>query len=111
MKIIRVVDIRGDQWFRTEATGWDKNIEKVKDRHKLNPGGKETYTEPTIKIRSEKFKRKRKTVMQFSQEERYIQTFSSLTHAATVTGVAVNLISRCCRGLQKKAGGYLWQLG
>ena len=37
------------------------------------------------------------------------EVFNSISEAATITGILRQNISKCCRGVQKSAGGYVWK--
>lgn len=37
------------------------------------------------------------------------KVYTSVTEASKLTGINACCISRCCRGLQKKSGGYHWK--
>jgi hypothetical protein len=48
-------------------------------------------------------------VEQYSLTGKLLQTFQSLTHAQTTTGVELHNISEACRGNSKTAGGFIWK--
>lgn len=51
----------------------------------------------------------KKAVVQYSKSGEFMSLFDSLCEAEKVTGIQKNHISRCCRGIQITAGGYLWK--
>ncbi len=108
MTIIKVLDSQGTLWFRTEETEWYKNEDTVEEKHILKINDKKIPDKEKPKVNPGRYAHVRKTVLQFSLEEKYLGTFESLTQAAKKTGIPVNSISRTCRNLQQKGGGFLW---
>ena len=53
---------------------------------------------------------KSKPVLQFNLEGILIKEYSSIRHASNVTNVDASTISRCTKGTQKTAGGFIWTL-
>lgn len=60
----------------------------------------------SYKVLGEKHKIK---VKQFTVDERYVKTHSSVTDAAKSIGVSVSSISACLNGHHKTAGGFIWR--
>ena len=52
---------------------------------------------------------KAKKVDMFDNKLNYIKTFPTMIEAALETGICRSNISRCCRGMSKTAGGYVWR--
>lgn len=48
-------------------------------------------------------------VIQYGLDGRLICDYDAIITASRVTGVKHGLISACCRGAQKTAGGYIWK--
>ena len=53
--------------------------------------------------------RGRKKVEQYTLDNIFIQSFSSMQEASRITGVRADTISAVCRGKQKSSGGFLWR--
>jgi len=52
---------------------------------------------------------KAKAVKAFDAEGVLVGEYTSINEAAEATGLAPINISRCCRGIYKRSGGYKWQ--
>lgn len=50
-----------------------------------------------------------KIVVQYDKEYNYINEFSAIYIASEITGIYATSISRCCRGILKFAGNYIWK--
>lgn len=50
----------------------------------------------------------KKVVYQYDKNLKYINSYNGLTEAYNNTKVKPSLISACCHGWQKSAGGYIW---
>ncbi|WP_369013377.1 NUMOD1 domain-containing DNA-binding protein [Flavobacterium anhuiense] len=50
-----------------------------------------------------------KSVIQFSLNEEFIESFYSASEASRKTGISKTCITRCCRGERKNSGGYIWK--
>jgi hypothetical protein len=50
-----------------------------------------------------------KSVIQYTRNGTYVNTFTSMAKAAKATKIDHSAISRCCRGELKTAGGYVWE--
>lgn len=48
-------------------------------------------------------------VVQYDKHMNFIKEYASGREAARQTGISDRNISRCCRGLAKSAGGYIWK--
>lgn len=48
-------------------------------------------------------------VDQFNKSGKYIKSFDSVKEAASAVGCFDGDISRCCKGIRKSAGGYIWK--
>lgn len=59
-------------------------------------------------IRNEVIYRERR-VLQYDKNENLLQTYSTLSEAATATGIAKSTISNVCKGIGKTAGGFIWR--
>jgi hypothetical protein len=52
-----------------------------------------------------------KQVIQFDLNGEYLTTWQNITYAAKELGLQRELISKCCRGLRKTTGGYIFNYG
>jgi hypothetical protein len=52
---------------------------------------------------------KTKAVLQFDKNDNLLQKFNSITEAHIKTQVALGDICRCCKGVRKSAGGFIWK--
>ena len=50
-----------------------------------------------------------KAVQAFNAEGVLVSKYASINEAAEKTGLAPINISRCCRGIYKRSGGYVWR--
>lgn len=50
-----------------------------------------------------------KPVKQLSSDGEYIAEYAGLSEAERATGVLNQSISKCCKGIYKTAGGYIWK--
>ena len=50
-----------------------------------------------------------KAVQSFNAEGVLVSKYASINEAAEKTGLAPINISRCCRGIYKRSGGYVWR--
>lgn len=48
-----------------------------------------------------------KKILQFTKSGQFIREWPSMNEAMRQTGIGN--IYRCCRGITKSAGGYIWQ--
>ena len=51
------------------------------------------------------------TVSQWTKDGRFIANFKSISEASRQTGTSYNGIGKCCRGIEKSSGGYVWRYG
>ena len=80
---------------------WNKGIPSVMK-------GTHLSEENIIKLRN--LDRKNKyAVAQYDLQGNLLNTFQSTMEAERLTGVTNSGISACCRGLQKKSGGFIWK--
>lgn len=54
---------------------------------------------------------KRKKVIQYTLDGKFIKEYCSANEASRQTGILCTNICRCCRGERNKAGGYKWNYG
>ncbi|OUL60981.1 NUMOD1 domain-containing DNA-binding protein [Flavobacterium sp. AJR] len=52
---------------------------------------------------------RKKSVSQFSLDEKFIENFKSASEASRITGISKTCITRCCRGEREQTGGFLWK--
>lgn len=52
---------------------------------------------------------KSKAVKAFNENGELIAEYKSIKEAAEMNGISSINISRCCRGIYKKSGGYVWE--
>jgi len=50
-----------------------------------------------------------KPVLQFSLSGELMAEYTSLTNAEISTGINNGHISKCCKGIRKTAGGFIWK--
>ncbi len=50
-----------------------------------------------------------KAVRQLSKNDQFIAEYRSVTEAYRRTGIAAGMISVCCSGKTKSAGGFVWE--
>lgn len=60
-----------------------------------------------IKLFEKKYKCRQ--VIQLTKENKYINTFSSITKAAQMTGIERRKIGECCSGKCETVGGFIWK--
>lgn len=48
-------------------------------------------------------------VLQYDKDGNLIQIYSTLSEAATISGVAKSMISNVCKGIGKTGGGFVWR--
>ena len=51
------------------------------------------------------------TILQYSKDNKLINTFKSITEASQNTGISISSISLCCQGKYKTAGNFIWKKG
>ena len=56
-----------------------------------------------------KIDERKKSVSQFSLNEKFIENFKSASEASRITGISKTCITRCCRGERKYTGGFVWK--
>ena len=72
-----------------------------------NKGLKNCFCEKTIeKMRNTK---KNKSVVQLDLNDNYINTYISLMEAQRETNINATAIMRCCKNINKTAGGFKWK--
>lgn len=57
----------------------------------------------------DKIKRKAKSVVQYSKDGELVAEYISIHDANSKTGVHRGDITKCCEGIYKQAGGYVWK--
>lgn len=71
-----------------------------------NKGRKNTIE---AKQRMSDARKDKKAVSVYTLENTFLYTFESIRDASKKYNIQPNKISRCCRGLSKTAGGYIWK--
>lgn len=84
------------------------NPEYVEHMREINSGEKNKMFGKKLSA-EEKIKRKAKSVLQYSISGELIGSFISIHEANEKTGVNRNDLSKCCKGIFKQAGGYIWR--
>ena len=51
-----------------------------------------------------------RTVQQFDKEGNFIAEYPNALQASVATGINYQTISRCCNGIYKTSGGFVWKL-
>jgi len=72
----------------------------------VNKGRKNT---DSSKQRMRDARKDKKIVYQYSQSNELINVFESIREAERKTGIQHTHISRCCRGIERQAGGFIWK--
>lgn len=52
-----------------------------------------------------------KTVEQYSKEGELIRVFNTIADASKELNIPTTNISKCCKGLRKSAGNFVWKYG
>ena len=81
------------------------NLEVCTYKHNANWGTANERRKTKLVNRSDKSKH----LTQYTLEGIFLKPFSSVREAARETGIDQASISRCCRGEQSQAGGYIWR--
>lgn len=80
-------------------------IDKIKETKRNNP--RITTDEHRLKYRETA--PNKKTVIQYSLDNKYIAEYKSINEAARVIDGSKDGISFCCNGRQNTSGGYIWK--
>lgn len=127
----------GESKSGTKISEWQKKriseankgkIVSEETREKLSIASKRTWSNPEfvqhmreintgknnhmygVKMSDEdKIKRKAKTVVQYTKDGEFVSVYISIRDANSKTGVHRGDISKCCKGIFKQAGGYVWR--
>jgi len=92
---------------KASKTTWE-NEERKKYMSAINTGEKNPQF-GKIRTDEEKLQRGAKPVLQFDKEGNQVKEYISCHAASEATGIARDSISKCCRGIFKQAGGYIWR--
>lgn len=92
---------------RTSTFAGHRHTESTK-RHLSEVFTGRHHSDSTIQMMRDNSYNKLK-VGQFDKTGRLIATFSSMCEAERATGIPNSNISKCCNGLLKSAGGYVWK--
>lgn len=103
-------------------------IVSIETRIKLSKSSKKYFSDPEIRKNhgkyeigpknhrygikltdEEKIARGAKPVLQFTKNGEFMQKYISLHDASEKTNIARSMISCCCSGKYKQAGGYIWR--
>ena len=90
---------------RREAT--KKAMSNPLTRKKISESRKLNWLDPEY-VAMQRSKRSTKTVIQFDCNMNFIREFISVNEASRCTGANSSSIIRCCKGIQKTAGKYIW---
>lgn len=82
---------------------WGTQKDNMQDRKNEN---KYTVSEKHKKVTSELFS---KPIKQYTLDGKFIQTWDSAIKASLALDVSYDGIGKCCRGIRKQAGGFMWQ--
>ncbi|MCW5518493.1 GIY-YIG nuclease family protein [Aureitalea sp. L0-47] len=52
---------------------------------------------------------RKKSIIQYDERRCFISSFSSISEAASQTGIGKSCIAKCCRRVRKTAGGFIWE--
>lgn len=103
----RVYEYNGEKFTISELAR-KYNINYFALRSRLDKG---MCIEEAIKIEylNENNKFSSKKVNQYDKGNNFIASYPSLKEAERQLGIQTTLISQCCRGILKTAGGYIWE--
>ena len=77
-------------------------------KHSIDTGLKPKTTERQRMAIRETNKRKMKKVFQYSLNNKYINEYESIMAASKATNLNNSNIGKCCNGILKKYGNYIW---
>jgi hypothetical protein len=52
-----------------------------------------------------------KPINQYSKDNKFIKTFNTIADASKELNIPTSNISKCCKGIRKSAGNYIWKYG
>lgn len=81
------------------------------EKHAWNNGLKEKArikVKDNLKI-ARNYTNNEKPVKQLDKQNNIINTWKSISEASRKTGIDTSAISKCCRGIFKQTGGYIWK--
>lgn len=90
---------------RTKLSEETKN--KIREAHLRNSSSYKT--EEFRKKISKAVEYKKKRVSQYTLQGLYIRSYDSANEAERFTNISRGSILRCCKGIVKKAGNYIWR--
>lgn len=92
--------------------GRKPSLETILKRAESNRGQKrssETKKNISESLKGKSKPHQNKIINQFSLDGNFIKQYESITQASQISGVGYGVISYCCRGKGKTAGGYIWR--
>lgn len=92
---------------RASKKTWE-NEEHKNHMSEINKGAKNPQF-GKVMTTEEKLQRGARPILQFDQEGNQIAEFISGHSASEATGIARDSISKCCKGIFKQAGGFIWR--
>lgn len=103
--------ITPEQRVKISNTLSGKTLSKeTKDKiSKSNKGNNRNSLEFLQEIRKNASLANSKPVIQFSLTNKFIKEFKSATEAANLLNLNPRLIGKCCRGVIKTSGGFIWK--
>lgn len=84
------------------------NPEFVQHMREINTGEKNPVYGRRM-TDADKIKRKAKSVIQYNKDGTFAAEYISIHEANSKTGVHRGDIAKCCEGIYKQAGGYVWK--
>lgn len=52
-----------------------------------------------------------KPINQYSKDNKFIKTFNTIADASKELNIPTSNISKCCKGIRKSAGNFIWKYG
>lgn len=104
----KVVSFETREKLRKASKKYWQNEEHIEHMRAINKG-KNNPAYGKHMTDAEKIKRKAKSVIQYTIDGKEINKFISIHDANMKTKINRNDISKCCKGIFKQAGGYIWK--
>lgn len=92
---------------RASKKTWENETHK-KHLSEINAGEKNPQF-GKVRTNEEKLQRGAKPILQFDAKGNQIAEYISCHGASEATGIARDSIMKCCKGIFKQAGGYIWR--
>lgn len=93
------------------TTDWNKNSKESIQKVMKRPEVRKKISEARKRF-FEKNKNKDMSnvhILQYDYKHNFIKEYNSIKEASINTGIQVYSINRCCNGIRKTCGGYMWE--